>query len=134
MSDPGKGLSTFLHTPLRLLSGTLAAVAVMGSAALILFDIPHRVLPGLTHAPVSALPLLFIGISYICLQPLTRPGRTELVQRMLLGCAFILWGIDQILPPGRATTVIGDVVITLYVLDLGAIIREHLRKEDWSTP
>jgi hypothetical protein len=30
--------------------------------------------------------------------------------------------------------VIGDVVITLYVVDLGLIIKSHVQREDWDTP
>ena len=134
VTGPRSRATIWIHTPLRLVSGVLAAFAVLASAALLLFDIPHGVLPQLRHAPVSAIPLLFIGIAYVCLQPLTRPSIPELIQRLLLGSAFILWGIDQMLPPGLAATVIGDLVISLYVLDLSVIIREHLRKEDWNTP
>jgi hypothetical protein len=49
---------------------------------------------------------------------------------MLLGTAFILWGIDQLLPVAPLATVLGDVVIVLYVLDLGLIIRDHLPREN----
>ena len=37
------------------------------------------------------------------------------------------------MPSGRLATVRGDVVIVLYVLDLGLIIRDHLRREDGAT-
>jgi hypothetical protein len=67
------------------------------------------------------------------LQPLVRPQPLDLLKRMLLGMAFILWGSDQLLPVGLLATVLGDVVIVLYVLDLGLIIRDHLRPEDWDT-
>jgi hypothetical protein len=58
----------------------------------------------------------------------------ERLKRMTLGMAFILWGIDQLLPAGPLATVLGDVVIVLYVLDLGLIIRGHPQRDDWDTP
>lgn len=123
-----------LHTPLCWLSGGLAVLAVASCAVLLLFDGVPSVVSRLSHAPVSAAPLLLIGVAYLALRPLVRPRPLELLKRVLLGTAFILWGIDQLLPVGRVATVLGDVVIVLYVLDLGLIIRDHLRREDWETP
>jgi hypothetical protein len=37
---------------------------------------------------------------------------------LLLASAFILWAVDQLLPPGQLATLIGDAVISAYVLDL----------------
>src|SRR5579872_7009152 len=127
-------LPAVLHAPLRLFRGGLAVLALLASAALLMLDFAPSILSGLRHAPASAAPLLLIGLSYIALQPLARPSPMELLQRLMLGSAFVLWGIDQLLPPGPAATIIGDVVITLYVIDLGLIIKEHLRREDWETP
>jgi hypothetical protein len=103
-------------------------------AVLLVVDGLPQLLSHLSHAPLSAAPLLLIGLAYLALQPLVRPRPLERLKRVLLGTAFILWGIDQLLPSGRLATVLGDVVIVLYVLDLGLIIRDHLRREDWETP
>jgi hypothetical protein len=112
----------------------LAVLAVVSGAVLLLVDALPHLLPAWPRAPLSAAPLVLIGIAYISLQPLVRPRPLELLKRMMLGGAFILWGIDQLLPPGHLTTVIGDVVITLYVVDLGLIIKSHVQREDWDTP
>ena len=93
---------------------------------------PH--LLSIEHTTSSAVPLLLIGAAYISLQPMVRPSPAELFKRLLLGFAFILWGIVQLLPPGRTTAVLGDVVIVLYVIDLSFIIKTHLKREDWNTP
>lgn len=128
-SHHGHRLPVALHAPLRRLSGSLAALALLGCAALFMFDGVPRVLPGLAHAPVSAAPLLLIGLAYMGLQLLVRPRSMELLKRVLVGMAFLLWGVDQLLPPGRQATVLGDVVIILYVLDLALLIRDHLQRE-----
>jgi hypothetical protein len=80
----------------------------------------------LGHAPLSAMPLLLVGGSYIALQGVLRPAPIELVKRLLLGSAFVLWGIVQLMPPAPIATDLGDLVIALYVLDLGFIIQAEL--------
>ena len=86
------------------------------------------------HAQASAAPLMLIGAAYVCLQPAIQPSAMELLKRLLLGLAFLLWGYVQLLPPGIRATVLGDLVIGLYVVDLYLIIRTHLRRDDWETP
>jgi len=49
------------------------------------------------------------------------------VKRLLLGSAFLLWGIVQLMPPSVVATDLGDLVIALYVLDLGITIQAELR-------
>jgi hypothetical protein len=83
---------------------------------------------GLPHAPISAAPLLLIGAASLGFQVLTRPRPLELFKALLVSLAFILWGIDQMLPPGWLTTMVGDVVIVLYVIDLGWMMGSTLRQ------
>lgn len=49
---------------------------------------------------------------------------------LIVSSAFILWGIDQLLPSGGVATTLGDVVITLYVLDLGWVMIDRLKKSN----
>ncbi|MCA1594816.1 MAG: hypothetical protein LC772_00090 [Chloroflexi bacterium] len=130
--DPGAAHASL--RPLRSVCTVFALFACVGGAVLIASDLLPRQIPWLRHAPASAAPLLLIGVAYICLQPIARPSLLELLQRLMLGSAFILWGIDQLLPPGPAAALIGDIVIVLYVLDLSLIIRGHLKTQDWETP
>jgi hypothetical protein len=44
----------------------------------------------------------------------------------------MLWGVDQLLPGGRVATTLGDVVITLYVLDLGWVMIDRLKQRNRS--
>lgn len=122
-----------LHNVIRWVSAGFALVAVLSSILLLLLDTFPHFIP-LRHAEGSAAPLLFIGAAYILLQPMARPRPVELLKRLLLGSAFILWGIVQLLPPSNTSAVLGDVVIVLYVVDLSLIIRTHLQREDWNTP
>ena len=135
------GERSALEKLLRSAAGVLAVAALVGSAALLLNDAaPQLIAIGklvvamaprawalLGHAPLSAMPLLLVGGSYIALQGLLRPAPLELVKRLMLGSAFLLWGIVQLMPPGVVATDLGDLVIALYVLDLGIIVQAELR-------
>jgi hypothetical protein len=130
-----------LENLLRSAAGVLAVTALLGSAALLLNDAaPQLIAIGkivlamaprawalLGHAPLSAMPLLLVGASYIALQGLLRPAPLELVKRLMLGSAFLLWGIVQLMPPSVIAADLGDLVIALYVLDLGIIVQAELR-------
>jgi hypothetical protein len=126
---------------LRSVAGVLTMAALLGSAALLLSDaapqlrafgkvllaMAPRAWALLGHAPLSAMPLLLAGASYVALQGVLRPAPFELLKRLMLGSAFVLWGIVQLMPPGVVATDLGDLVIALYVLDLGIIVQAELR-------
>ena len=48
-----------------------------------------------------------------------------LLKRLLLAATFVIWAVDQLLPLGRFATLIGDVVIAAYVLDLFWLSQEQ---------
>ena len=124
------------------LAAALIVAAILASAMLLLFD-AHPLAESLLssiialapkawawfgHAPLSAMPLLLAGASYVVLQAVLRPPPLELLRRLMLGSAFLLWGIVQLMPEGAAATTLGDVVITLYVIDLGLMIQAELQR------
>ena len=127
---------------LRSSAAALALMAVACSAVLLLMDAAPwtiallrdgaRALPHaaslIARAPITAAPLLMAGASYVALQIILRPRPLELLKRLMVAAAFILWGIDQLMPPGPLTTAIGDLVISLYVFDLALIIVAQLRE------
>lgn len=113
--------------------GLLIIVALLAGAGLLLRDLlPSFV--GISHVPISAAPLLLIGVASLGFQILTRPKLLDLCRALLVSLAFILWGIDQILSPGWQTTTLGDVVIVLYVIDLAWVMGVALlHRENLST-
>jgi hypothetical protein len=124
------------------LSRSLAILAVLSSAALILVGLTPqltaligaiaaaapRVLSMVRSLPFSSVPLLTAGLAYILLQLVARPGPLELLKRLMLGAAFLLWGIVQMMPAGHLSNELGNVVIALYVVDLALIIRTDLQR------
>jgi hypothetical protein len=137
---PGEGSA--LEEILRWLTRSLAAMAVVSSFALLcvgatpmLSALPAYISRGafrcwllLKNVPLSALPLLLAGCSYLVLQAILRPRPLELLKRVMLGAAFLLWGVVQLLPASDLANELGNVVIALYVIDLGLIIWTDLEK------
>jgi hypothetical protein len=141
MRRPGEGPA--IEELLRWLARTLAILALLSSFALLcvgatpwLTRLPEHIAKAATRAwalvknvPLSALPLLFAGSSYIVLQAMLRPRPLELLKRLMLGTAFLLWGVVQLMPSGDLATELGNVVIALYVVDLGLIIWSDLERK-----
>src|SRR6266567_8141663 len=107
---------TFLQGAVYVFTGLLIVLALFAGGWLLLGDLAPQMFVGLPHAPISAAPLVLIGAASLGFQVLTRPRPLELFKALLVSLAFILWGIDQMLPPGWLTTTVGDVVIVLYVI------------------
>jgi hypothetical protein len=84
------------------------------------------VIPTRLHGYLSSLPLAIAGIGYATLQLRVRPPLGTLLKRLLLAATFMIWAIDQLLPAGWLATLIGDVVIAAYVLDLYWLIQEQV--------
>lgn len=118
---------SLVHTLFYLFTGVVVVLALAAGVLLLTRDV---FLPVLPHAPVSAAPLLFIGAAYLGFQVLLRPKPLDLFKALIISAAFILWGVDQLLLVGWVATTLGDVVITLYVLDLGWMMIDRLKQRN----
>jgi hypothetical protein len=98
-------------------------VSVALAVVLLLSNLPF--VPVRLHVTLSALPLALAGFTYAALVLRLRPARRTLLKRLLLAATFVIWAVDQLLPPGHLATFIGDVVIAAYVLDLYWLIEEQ---------
>lgn len=122
----------FLASIVYLLTVLLILLALMVAVGLLLHDFfALHLLSALPHAPLSAAPLLLVGVAALSFQVLTRPKPFDLFKALLVSLAFMLWGVDQMFPAGWLATTIGDVVIVLYVIDLcwmmGSVLRGRLK-------
>lgn len=104
----------------------IVIVAFIAAILLLLYDVLPIVFP---HAPISAAPLLFIGVAYLGFQGLIKPTPLDLCKALIVSTAFLLWGVDQLLPASSFATTLGDVVITLYVVDLGWMMLDRLKQK-----
>jgi hypothetical protein len=118
----------------RRLSVFSFIAALLGIAALLLFDTLNHLRLTPTHQRLGALSLMLIGFSYIMLQLSARRRWNEMLKGGLLGTAFLLWGCEQLLPPSPLVTAMDSAVIAIFVVDLSLIILEHLRRQDHEAP
>jgi hypothetical protein len=112
---------------LRHLSIGLVVVAVVSSIVLLASD--SNMLGGLDRwaAPISAAPLLAVGLAFLIFQPTIRPGWAELLKSALLAATFLLWGAVQLMPPTMVSRRLGNLVIALYVIELAWTILSRLK-------
>lgn len=99
-------VSSLMQGVIYTSTGLLIVLALVAGGRLLLSDLAPHGFVDLPHAPLSAAPLLLIGAASLGFQVLTRPRPPVLFKALLVSLAFILWGIDQMLPPGRLTTTI----------------------------
>ena len=78
--------------------------------------------------PLSAAPLLLVGAAYLGFQLFIHAKGLDVLRALIVSAAFILWGIDQLVPSGWLATTLGDVVIVLYVIDLGWMMIDRLKQ------
>jgi hypothetical protein len=140
LKRPGEGSA--LDELLGWLARSLAVMALVSTAALLLVSLTPRltsIVANIVAAtprawamivalPLSALPLLLAGSGYIVMQALLRPRPLELLKRLMLGGAFLLWGVVQLMPISELANELGNVVIAMYVVDLALIIRTDLQR------
>ncbi len=124
-------LSHVLKRCLILFIALIITLALLSGVLLLTFDFFQPFLHNLVHAPISAAPLLLIGLAFLSFQLLIRPKPLELLKAFIVSAAFILWGVVQLLPVGWIATMLGDVVIVLYVVDLGWMMLDRLTHQGW---
>jgi hypothetical protein len=96
----------------------LAVASLAASLGLLIGDSGIDSASGLSMAAISAAPLFLAGISFLLVQSIARPSRTELLKNVLLAATFLLWGVVQLMPQTATSRRLGNLVIALYVLDL----------------
>jgi hypothetical protein len=63
-------------------------------------------------------------VRHVAARKTTEIGRP--IKGIALGLAFVLWGGEQLLPPSRLVTVMDEGAVTIFVVDVSLIIRQHL--------
>lgn len=118
-----------LRQPFPRLAIFLAVIALLSGAVLLSLDFLTHFTDHRFHAAASAIPLILIGLSWLCLHPGLAAHPIQFLKRLIAVVAFVLWGFDQMLPAGWLATTIGDVVIGLFVLDMALIVRGELTED-----
>jgi hypothetical protein len=112
-----------------ILSGAALVFAFASVGAVMILDAAHWLQPDLPWKVKSALPLIGIGVSYTLLQPTLPRTKAELLLSLAVSLAFILWGLEQFISMPRIASQIDDIVVFLFVMDLGLVIRGRLKRD-----
>ena len=110
--DPGQR-----SVPVVLSLITLASVVV-----LLVWDALPRTFPTRAHNVLGALPLALITLAYLAYQTIRRPTVQELIKAILLSIAFLLWAANQFWSDKPYATLLNDMAIGLFVLDVVLVI------------
>ena len=102
----------------RALPVALGAFTLAMVAALLLWDFAPRLFPPRTHQFLGAAPLTLVALAYLTYQSVRRPGAAELLKAVLLAIAFLLWAANQAWPDAAVATLLNDLAIGLFVLDV----------------
>lgn len=120
-------LEIFLILLRKYVPASLAACGSVIGVALLVLDLLPNFAQTSMHTRISAASLLLAGCGWLTLQAVRRPNAAALVKGVMLGLAFVFWGIDQLLRPGMVATILGDLVIVLFIVDLTWMMMGELR-------
>ena len=112
-------------------SRILSLLAVISGMVLLVVDSPVSLkLQQLRVRPVvEAMPLLLAGLAFLGWIAVDPPGLIDVIKQVFIAVAFILWGIDLLIPSGRWAIFIGAVVIAIYVFDLAWLMEGNFRRK-----
>lgn len=106
--DPGR----------RALPVILGVVTLASVVLLFAWDIAPRIFPPRAHDFLAAFPLAMIAVAYLAYQAAHRPARLEVVKAIMLAIAFLFWAANQFWPDLPQATLLNDIAIALFVLDV----------------
>lgn len=96
----------------------LGLAALLSVGVLLAWDLSPRLFPPRAHDLLGAFPLAMIAIAYLVYQAAHRPARKEIFKAILLAIAFFFWAANQLWPTLPQTTLLNDIAIALFVLDV----------------
>ena len=75
-------------------------------------------------------PFIFIGLAFIAYQLGRLCPWRQRVKGLLLGAAFALWGCEQFSAASPWLTLMDDLVIGIFVVDLGVVVAGRLFEKE----
>ena len=100
----------------------LGWVALASVVLLFAWDLFPSAFPAHAHDLFGALPLALIAFTYLAYQSSRRPRAGELFRSVLLTAAFLLWAANQFWPNRPPATLLNDLAIGLFVLDVFLVV------------
>ncbi len=100
----------------------LGVILMVAVGALLARDAFPGAFPVDVQRLLAALPLVLVALSYLVYQGLRQPGPRELLKAALLASAFVFWAANQLLAQSRVATLLNDIAIVLFALDVFLVI------------
>ena len=97
---------------------TLGAITLAGVGLLFAWDLFPVSFPAGAHDFLAAFPLAMIAVSYLVYSAAHRPAPLEFVKAIMLAIAFLCWAANQRWPGLRRATLLNDIAIAFFVLDV----------------
>ncbi len=106
----------------RAIPLVLSLIALGSILVLLVWDAIPVSFPVSAHKVLGALGLALIALAYLAYQTIRRPDSKEYFKAILLSIAFFLWAANQLWPDKPFATILNDVAIGLFVLDVFLVI------------
>ena len=106
----------------RVILIALGLLALGSTGLLLAWDAFPEHFPSRAHELLGALPLGLAALAILVHQVLRRPGPWELVKATMLAAAFMSWAANQLWPQLHQATLLNDIAIALFVLDVFLVI------------
>ena len=112
---------------MRAVTNLFVGCALLTSLVLLVLDAWTGFRESDARRIVSAAPLIAIAFACLSYHATWRPAPADLLKRVLLSAAFLVWAANQLFPDEGWAPVANDVAIALFVLDLALILLGELR-------
>jgi hypothetical protein len=107
------------------LSVVLAVLTLVSVGLLLLWDALPARFPPRSHDALSAFPLALIALACLVHRLEQRPTRGELARTGLLAAAFLFWSANQFCPESPRATLLNDLAVALFVLDVVLVVADR---------
>lgn len=97
---------------------TFGSLTMASVGALLAWDAFPQAFPPRAHLLLGATPLALIAVSSLVYHATKRPRPLETIKAVVLAAAFLFWAANQLLPDIAHATLLNDLAVTLFVLDV----------------
>jgi hypothetical protein len=106
----------------RALAVILGIVTLASVVVLFVWNAAPQLFPARDHDLLGAFSLAMIAMAYLVYQAAHRPPAREFAKAVMLSVAFLFWAGNQLWPGSRHATLLNDIAIALFVLDVFLVI------------
>lgn len=101
-----------------MLARAVAVLSLVTLVPLLLWDLAPGWFPAHAHDPFGAIPLAIVGVACLA-YPVSRKARpAEIAKASIAATAFFAWAANQYWPDHPQATLMNDVAVALFVLDV----------------